>query len=235
MHIFGQLVHIFGELAHIFGNLVHIFARKLVSRTSKQVSKNSGPLWQPGVYNDIKTWPSLSPRLPSDRKVSLGPHLVGKVQASRCEEAEEEEEKLRQKKADKRKKKQLGNMKKKTPFGGFFLANFYYTIGGKMNFFGPKTAHQLRSPAKATRKNNRILIGQKSRCLRVLFAKKVLLSRKFQGTKSPQHSEITASHAIIWCLSRIRLLHFGVLPLTPILISINDLHDWRTMGPYSGT
>ena len=55
MHIFGQLVHIFGELAHIFGKLVHIFARKLVSRTSKQVSKNLGPLWQPGVYNDTNT------------------------------------------------------------------------------------------------------------------------------------------------------------------------------------
>ena len=52
MHIFGQLVHIFGELAHIFGKLVHIFARKLVSRTSKQVSKKLGSLWQPGVYND---------------------------------------------------------------------------------------------------------------------------------------------------------------------------------------
>ena len=57
MHIFGQLVHIFGELAHIFGKLVHIFARKLVSRTSKQVSKNLGPLWQPGVYNDTKRCP----------------------------------------------------------------------------------------------------------------------------------------------------------------------------------
>ena len=54
MHIFGQLVHIFGELTHIFGKLVHIFARKLVSRTSKQVSKSLGPLWQPGVYNDTK-------------------------------------------------------------------------------------------------------------------------------------------------------------------------------------
>ena len=54
VHIFGQLVHIFGELAHIFGELVHIFARKLVSRTSKQVSKHLGPLWQPGVYNDTK-------------------------------------------------------------------------------------------------------------------------------------------------------------------------------------
>ena len=55
MHIFGQLVHIFGQLAHIFGNLVHIFARKLVSRTSKQVSKYLGPLWQPGVYNDTNS------------------------------------------------------------------------------------------------------------------------------------------------------------------------------------
>ena len=55
MHVFGQLVHIFGELAHIFGELAHIFARKLVSRTSKQVSKNLGPLWQPGVYNDTNT------------------------------------------------------------------------------------------------------------------------------------------------------------------------------------
>ena len=32
--------------------LVHIFAWKLVSRASKQVSRNLGPLWQPGVYND---------------------------------------------------------------------------------------------------------------------------------------------------------------------------------------
>ena len=52
MHIFGRLVHIFGNLAHIFGKFVQIFARKLVSRTSKQVSRNLGPLWQPGVYND---------------------------------------------------------------------------------------------------------------------------------------------------------------------------------------
>ena len=59
MHIFGELVHIFGELAHIFGKLVHIFARKLVSRTSKQVSKNLGPLWQPGVYNDTNMICSL--------------------------------------------------------------------------------------------------------------------------------------------------------------------------------
>ena len=47
-------MYILGELAHIFGKLVHSFARKLVSRTSKQVSKNLGPLWQPGVYNDTK-------------------------------------------------------------------------------------------------------------------------------------------------------------------------------------
>ena len=49
-------MHIFGELAHIFGELVHIFARKLVSRTSKQVSKNLGPLRQPGVYNDTNSY-----------------------------------------------------------------------------------------------------------------------------------------------------------------------------------
>ena len=54
MHIFGKLLHIFGKLAYIFGKLVHIFARKLVSRTSKQVSRNLGPLWQPGVYNDTR-------------------------------------------------------------------------------------------------------------------------------------------------------------------------------------
>ena len=54
MHIFGQLVHIFGQLVHIFGKLVQIFARKFVSRTSKQVLRNLGPLWQPGVYNDTK-------------------------------------------------------------------------------------------------------------------------------------------------------------------------------------
>ena len=51
VHIFGELVHIFGELVNVFGKLVHIFAGKLVSRTSKQVSRNLGPLWQPGVYN----------------------------------------------------------------------------------------------------------------------------------------------------------------------------------------
>ena len=28
------------------------FCLELVSRTSKQVSRNLGPLWQPGVYND---------------------------------------------------------------------------------------------------------------------------------------------------------------------------------------
>ena len=47
--------NLFGKFAHIFGKLVHIFARKLVSRTSKQVSRNLGPLWQPGVYNDTIT------------------------------------------------------------------------------------------------------------------------------------------------------------------------------------
>ena len=55
-------MHIFGKLVHIFGELVHIFGRKLVSRTSKQVSRNRGPLWQPGVYNDTKK---------SDSKVTL--------------------------------------------------------------------------------------------------------------------------------------------------------------------
>ena len=55
MHIFGELVQIFGELVNIFGKLVvDMFARKLVSRTSKQVSRNLGPLWQPGIYNDTK-------------------------------------------------------------------------------------------------------------------------------------------------------------------------------------
>ena len=52
MHIFGKLVHSFGELVYIFEELVHIFAPKLVSRTSKQVWRNLGPLWQPKVYND---------------------------------------------------------------------------------------------------------------------------------------------------------------------------------------
>ena len=55
MHVFGELVHIFGELVHIFGKLVHIFVWKLVSRTSKQVSRNLGALWQPGVYNDTNS------------------------------------------------------------------------------------------------------------------------------------------------------------------------------------
>ena len=47
-------MHSFEELVHIFGEFVHIFARKRVSRTSKQVWRNLGPLWQPGVYNDTK-------------------------------------------------------------------------------------------------------------------------------------------------------------------------------------
>ena len=45
-------LNLFGKLVHVFGELVHIFAWKLVSRTSKQVSRNLGPLWQPGLYND---------------------------------------------------------------------------------------------------------------------------------------------------------------------------------------
>ena len=56
MHIFGEFVHIFGELVNIFGKLVYILAWELVSRTSKQVWRNLGPLWQPGVYNDTKVW-----------------------------------------------------------------------------------------------------------------------------------------------------------------------------------
>ena len=53
-HLFGKLVHISGQLVHIFGELADIrevsayFRSELVSRTSKQVSKNLGPLWQPG-------------------------------------------------------------------------------------------------------------------------------------------------------------------------------------------
>ena len=54
MHIFGKFVLSFGKLAHIFGK----FAQKLVSRTSKQVSINLGPLWPPGVYNDTKQCPT---------------------------------------------------------------------------------------------------------------------------------------------------------------------------------
>ena len=45
-------MHVFGKLVHIFGKLVHIFAWKLVSNFSKQVLRNLGTLWQPGVYND---------------------------------------------------------------------------------------------------------------------------------------------------------------------------------------
>ena len=40
---------IFGELVHFFGEVSAHFAWKLVSRTSKQVSRNLGLLWQPGV------------------------------------------------------------------------------------------------------------------------------------------------------------------------------------------
>ena len=52
-------MHIFGELVQIFGELVHISAWKLVSRTSKQVSRNLGPLGQPGVYNDTNSKKSM--------------------------------------------------------------------------------------------------------------------------------------------------------------------------------
>ena len=41
---------------NIFRKLVHCFAWKQVSRTSKQVSRNLGPLWQPGVYNDTNRY-----------------------------------------------------------------------------------------------------------------------------------------------------------------------------------
>ena len=54
VHIFGKLVHIFGKFVHIFGKLAHIFEKLVVSRTSKQVVRNLGPLWQPRVYNDTK-------------------------------------------------------------------------------------------------------------------------------------------------------------------------------------
>ena len=46
--VFGKLVHSFGKLVKIFAKLVHVFIWILVSRTSKQVSVNWGPLWQPG-------------------------------------------------------------------------------------------------------------------------------------------------------------------------------------------
>ena len=52
MHTFGELMHIFREVSEYFGKFVQNFAWKLVSRTSKEVSRNWGPLWQPGVYND---------------------------------------------------------------------------------------------------------------------------------------------------------------------------------------
>ena len=59
MHLFGKWVHLFRKLVHIFGKLVHSSAWKLVSRTSKQVSRNLGPSWQTGVYNDTKfSWQS---------------------------------------------------------------------------------------------------------------------------------------------------------------------------------
>ena len=44
--------------ANTFGKLVTIFTWKLVSRTSKQVSRNLGPLW-PGVSNDTNLKDSL--------------------------------------------------------------------------------------------------------------------------------------------------------------------------------
>ena len=52
MNVFGKLVHIFGKLVNIPGKLVHVFGWKLVSRTSKQVSRHLGPLWQSGVRSN---------------------------------------------------------------------------------------------------------------------------------------------------------------------------------------
>ena len=54
MTILGKLLHILGKLSEDFGKLVHILNWKLVSRTSKQVSRNLGPLWQLGVWNRTK-------------------------------------------------------------------------------------------------------------------------------------------------------------------------------------
>ena len=56
-------------------------ARKLVSRTWKQVSRNLGPLWQPGVYNDSNAFvPRIVTRLTSQSKqVSLLPHLFSRI------------------------------------------------------------------------------------------------------------------------------------------------------------
>ena len=55
VNIFGKLVHSFGKLVHIFGKLVHILAwKQVIKRTLKQVSRNLGPLWHLGVYNDTK-------------------------------------------------------------------------------------------------------------------------------------------------------------------------------------
>ena len=47
---------------------MHTFARNLVSRTSKQVSRNSGPLWQPGVANGAA--PYRSAKSPTPQKCS---------------------------------------------------------------------------------------------------------------------------------------------------------------------
>ena len=47
--IFGKFVTIFGKMVNRFRKLVNICAWKLVSRASKQISRNLGPVWQPGV------------------------------------------------------------------------------------------------------------------------------------------------------------------------------------------
>ena len=49
---------------------MHICAQKLVSRTSKQVSRNLGPLWQPGVYNDT-TQNDCRQTFPEDNSLQL--------------------------------------------------------------------------------------------------------------------------------------------------------------------
>ena len=57
--IFRDLVSILREIVTILGDFVTIFIWKLGSRTSQQVSRNLGPLWQPGVYKDTKVCPFL--------------------------------------------------------------------------------------------------------------------------------------------------------------------------------
>ena len=90
VHIFGALVHIFGELVSIFGKLVHILAWKLVSRTCKQVSRNLGPLWQPGVYNDTEIILKTTP-IPNKLSTAGGHYWNGALGRG-CDEADISEE-----------------------------------------------------------------------------------------------------------------------------------------------